>query len=124
MRIVLCLSLLLLLNGVGVHADNASAPSKEQLLEEALITQYLPILGKAIDEATMCEWVSEIHRIQGSNRAHKVTISSFTYHGPHNPPHDLITVTLADRGLGNITILNVDRKTNVDMEDVRNACRR
>jgi hypothetical protein len=100
---------------------NAQPVSRDKLLEETLIKQYLTPLGETVSDQFSCERIMDIKRIDGSNREHEVKIEVVTHQGPHNPPNDLVTVTLRDDHNG-IRVTDVRRIKNIPTEEVRKRC--
>ncbi|WP_181410275.1 DUF3888 domain-containing protein [Paenibacillus sp. tmac-D7] len=124
-RVVLGLTsgFLLLAATLSVSADEPSSPTKEQLLEETLIVRYLPLLMQSVREPFYCERVLQIRQLNRSNREHEVTVGVVTFQGPHNPPHDLVEVTLTDvPGDEGVRVRRVERTANAPIERIRRHC--
>jgi thiamine kinase-like enzyme len=98
--------------------------SREQLLESALLNQYYPLLRKSADSQFECESVVAIKRLGEKNEfvpQFEVKVQLLTFQGAHNPPHDIVTVTIKDTVTG-MKIITEERKQNVSREEVIKAC--
>lgn len=105
-----------------VHANEQL--TKEQLLEETLMLRYLPVLSDVIHEQFMCEKITDIRRINHSNRDYKLSIDVITFEEAHNPPNDLITIEIRDTTSEGINVTSVQRQHNLSAESVRLLCKR
>ncbi|CAM4264446.1 DUF3888 domain-containing protein [Bacillus manliponensis] len=103
-----------------VHAQNE--PTREELLEEALIVRYLPYILEVTNTLSMCERITDIKRL-GGNRRHELTIKVVTYEKAHDPPYDLFRLRLTDIPDG-ITVTNVERTENLSPEQLKKYCSR
>jgi hypothetical protein len=104
---------------------NANAKeSREQLLESVLLNRYYPILRQTAESQFECENVITLKRL-GKEYEYapqfEVKVQLLTFEGAHNPPHDIVTVTIKDT-LNEIEIMKVERKQNVSREEVIKTC--
>lgn len=113
------------------HKDVAKAtnnPSKEIFLEETLLLHYSPYFFELTNgNAYYCEKITNINRINESNRQHKIQVQFITYQGAHNPPYDLYTVTLKDmandkKNPTKVKIIEHDIEENISNKTVESIC--
>ncbi|HET7627388.1 MAG TPA: DUF3888 domain-containing protein [Bacillales bacterium] len=97
---------------------------REKLLEETLISSYLPVLNQVLDQPFMCEHITAIERVGGSNRKHELTIEVVTFKGAHNPPSDLVIIHLVDTPLGGIKVMKVNQRKNLPHEEIITLCKK
>lgn len=78
-------------------------PTRENILEDAVIDLLQPQMydavqkhyGTTYNKAFQCLRVSDIKKLHHSGSwMFEVTLEGMTYSGPHNPPHDIFTVTV------------------------------
>jgi hypothetical protein len=107
-----------------VPANAYAKESQEQLLESALLNRYYPLLRQTADSQFQCESIIAIKRLGEENEfkpQFEVRVQLVTFRGAHNPPHDIVTVTIKDT-LTALKIINVERLQNVSPEEARKAC--
>jgi hypothetical protein len=122
---ILLLSItLLFLTTTQVYSQNKL--TREKLLEETLMVRYLPTILKVTDKLFMCEKITDIKRIDGSDRQHEVTIEVVTFEQAHDRPYDLFKITLTDipekLDVPNINVTNVERKKKLSDQQLNKHC--
>jgi hypothetical protein len=122
---ILLLSItLLFLTTTQVYSQNKL--TREKLLEETLMVRYLPTILKVTDKLFMCGKITDIKRIDGSDRQHEVTIEVVTFEQAHDRPYDLFKITLTDipekLDVPNINVTNVERKKNLSDQQLNKHC--
>lgn len=104
---------------------NANAKeTREQLLESVLLNRYYPLLRQTAESQFECESVITLKRLGKENEyvpQFEVKAQLLTFEGAHNPPHNVVTVTIQDT-LNEVKIIKVERKQNVSREEVLKAC--
>ena len=121
---ILLLSITLLFGTTTVYSQNEL--TREKLLEETLMVRYLTTILKVTDKLFMCEKITDIKRINGSDRQHEVTIEVVTFEQAHDRPYDLFKITLTDTpgtlDAPNINVTNVERKNNLSDQQLNKQC--
>lgn len=122
---ILLLSItLLFLTTTHVYSQNKL--TREKLLEETLMIRYLPTILNVTDKLFMCEKITDIKRIGGSERKHEVTIEVVTFEQAHDRPYDLFKITLTDipekLDVPNINVKNVEHKKDLSVQQVNKHC--
>ena len=114
----------LFLTTTNVYSQNEL--TREKLLEETLMVRYLTTILKVTDKLFMCEKITDIKRINGSERQHEVTIEVVTFEQAHDRPYDLFKITLTDMpetlDVPNINVINVERKNNLSDQQLNKHC--
>ena len=123
--IILLLSItFLFVTTTNVYSQNEL--TREKLLEETLMVRYLTTILKVTDKLFMCEKITDIKRINGSERQHEVTIEVVTFEQAHDRPYDLFKITLTDMpetlDVPNINVIHVERKNNLSDQQLTNHC--
>ncbi|KFN02484.1 DUF3888 domain-containing protein [Bacillus clarus] len=98
--------------------------TREQLLESALLNRYYPVIRQVTEDQFECGSVINIKRLGKKEEfipKFTVTIQIVTFQGPHNPPNDLITITVED-DLTDVKVTKVERVKNVSGDAVHKAC--
>lgn len=104
--------------------SSSAQETREQLLESALLNRYYPWLFDTVNNQFECDSIIAIKRLGEENEIvpqFEVIVQLITFQGAHNPPHDLVTITLEDT-LTEVKIINVERKQNVPPKDAWKAC--
>ncbi|MFS0688706.1 hypothetical protein AB1K89_05620 [Sporosarcina sp. 179-K 8C2 HS] len=96
-------------------------PTKEQLLEEALFTRYLYLLGPTFSEYFMCPKI-KIEPIDGDPRRHLIFASALNYSGHHGGDYDKLTFSVSDSNRTGLQITNVKIKKHISQEEIRKQC--
>ena len=82
--------------------------------------------NKVTNKLFMCEKITNIKRIGGSERQHEVTIEVVTFEQAHEPPYDLFKITLTDipekLDVPNINVTHVERKKNLSDQQLNKQC--
>lgn len=110
----------------GYIAEPANvSESHEELLESALLNRYYPLLKEVAKKQFFCTKVLSIKRLGPKDEVaprFDVTVQLVTFQGPHNPPYDLVKVTIRDTVFG-LKIINVERKPNISQEEFKKVCK-
>lgn len=97
-------------------------PTKEELLEEALFTRYLYILGPSYSDFFMCPKIN-IEPIDGDPRRHLVFASALNYSGHHGGDYDKLTFSVRDSNLEGLQVTHVKIKKHISKEESEIQCR-
>ncbi|MGG3564026.1 hypothetical protein ABES03_20770 [Neobacillus rhizosphaerae] len=97
-------------------------PTKEELLEEALFTRYLYILGPSYSDFFMCPKIN-IEPIDGDPRRHIVFASALNYSGHHGGDYDKLTFSVRDSNLEGLQVTHVKIKKHISQEESEIQCR-
>lgn len=97
-------------------------PTKEELLEEALFTRYLYLLGPKYSDFFMCPKI-KIVPIDGDPRRHIIFASALNYSGHHGGDFDKLTFSIRDSNLEGLQITNVRIKKHISQEESEKQCR-
>lgn len=97
-------------------------PTKEELLEEALFTRYLDLLGPAYTEFFMCPKI-KIESIDGDPRRHLIDASALNYSGHHGGDYDKLTFSVSDSNITGLQVTDVKIKKHVSPEESEKQCR-
>jgi hypothetical protein len=96
----------------------------EELLEKALLNRYYPLLKEAAKKQFFCTKILSIKRLDAEDDntpRFDVTVQFVTFEGPHNPPYDLVKVTIRDTLYG-ARAIHVERKPNIRQEEFKQVC--
>ena len=99
-----------------------NGPTKEELLEEALFTRYLYILGPSYSDFFMCPKI-KIESIDGDPRRHLIFASALNYSGHHGGDYDKLTFSVKDSNLEELQVTNVKIKKHIPQEESIKQCR-
>ncbi|MDH5164449.1 hypothetical protein [Heyndrickxia oleronia] len=99
-----------------------NGPTKEELLEEALYTRYLYILGPSYSDFFMCPKI-HIEPIDGDPRRHLIFASALSYSGHHGGYYDKLTFSVRDSNLEGLKVTNVKIKKHISQEESQKQCR-
>ncbi|WP_257968064.1 hypothetical protein [Peribacillus deserti] len=100
-----------------------NGPTKEELLEEALFTRYLYILGPSYSDFFMCPKI-QIEPIDGDSRRHLIFASALSYSGHHGGDYDKLTFSVRDSNLEGLKVTNVKIKKHISQEESQKQCRK
>jgi hypothetical protein len=98
-----------------------NGPTKEELLEEALFTRYLYILGPSYSDFFMCPKI-QIEPIDGDPRRHLIFASALNYSGHHSGDHDKLTFSVRDSNLEGLQVTNIKIKNHISPEESQKQC--
>jgi hypothetical protein len=96
-------------------------PTKEELLEEALFTRYLYLLGPSYSEFFMCPKI-KIEPIDGDPRRHLIFASALNYSGHHGGDYDKLTFSISDSNQTGLQVTNVKIKKHISQEESQKQC--
>lgn len=102
--------------------NESEGPTKEELLEEALYTRYLYLLGQKYSDFFMCPKI-KIEPIDGDPRRHIIFASALTYSGHHGGDFDKLTFSIRDSNLEGLQVTNVRIKKHISQEESEKQCR-
>jgi len=77
----------------------AREEKREQLLEDLIFTSFFPQINRAMvahygeSKQYWCPRIVHLKKQTSGSFLFEVTIEVETFEGPHNPPHDLVTIT-------------------------------
>jgi len=100
-----------------------NGPTQEELLEEALFTRYLYILGPSYSDFFMCPKI-QIEPIDGDPRRHLIFASALSYSGHHGGDYDKLTFSVRDSNLEGLKVTNVKIKKHISQEESQKQCRK
>ncbi|MCI1593132.1 MULTISPECIES: hypothetical protein [Heyndrickxia] len=100
-----------------------NGPTKEELLEEALYTRYLYILGPSYSDFFMCPKI-KIEPIDGDPRRHLILASALNYSGHHDGgDYDKLTFSVRDSNLEGLQVTKVKIKKHIPQAESLKQCR-
>jgi hypothetical protein len=102
--------------------NELEGPTKEELLEEALFTRYLYLLGPKYSDFFMCPKI-KIEPIDGDPRRHIIFASALNYSGHHGGDFDKLTFSIRDSNLEGLQVTNVRIKKHISQEESEKQCR-
>ncbi|WP_180955291.1 hypothetical protein [Peribacillus deserti] len=98
-----------------------NGPTKEELLEEALFTRYLNILGPSYSDFFMCPKI-QIEPIDGDPRRHLIFASALSYSGHHGGDYDKLSFSVRDSNLEGLKVTNVKIEKHISQEESQRQC--
>lgn len=101
--------------------NELDGPTKEELLEEALFSRYLYLLGPTYSEYFMCPKI-KIEPIDGDPRRHIIFASALNYSGHHGGDYNKLTFSVSDSNLTGLQITNIEIKKHISQEEIQKQC--
>jgi hypothetical protein len=98
-----------------------NGPTKEELLEQALFTRYLYILGPSYSDFFMCPKI-KIEPIDGDPRRHLIFASALNYSGHHGGDFDKLIFSVRDSNLEGLQVTNVKVKKHISQDESQKQC--
>lgn len=99
MKRLFVLFLVLIAFFVPAAGLQAGEMNRELLLEDLLFAKFFPDISRAMvvhygeSKQFMCPRIVDLKKRWSGSYLFEVTLEVETFEGPHNPPHDLVTIT-------------------------------